>query len=98
MINYLASGLTLCFLVICSVSAQAENVQRYPDVVGQQISDVELLASNLGIRLKIEETDAAGVKGRVIEQIVNGGAKSFHLGGVKVGQFGACALERAALI
>ena len=29
---------------------------------------------------------------------VNGGVKTCHWGGAKVGQFGVCALERAALI
>jgi FMN-dependent NADH-azoreductase len=32
------------------------------------------------------------------DQIVNGGVKFGHCGGAKVGQFGASALERAALI
>tara|TARA_R100000988_G_scaffold14207_1_gene7367 strand:+ start:178 stop:363 length:186 start_codon:yes stop_codon:yes gene_type:complete len=34
----------------------------------------------------------------VLAQTVNGGVKFGHCGGAKVGQFGASALERAALI
>jgi hypothetical protein len=32
------------------------------------------------------------------EMIVNGGVKTFHWGGAKVGHFGARALDRVALI
>jgi hypothetical protein len=41
------------------------------------------------VRAAIQESDEAGV---------NGGVKFGHCGGAKVGQFGASALERAALI
>ena len=61
----------LMSIVIGSFAAQAgaQDAPSYPDVKGKQLSAVEPLVEDLGIELRIDEIDAPGRKGRILEQI-----------------------------
>ena len=61
----------LMSIVIGSFAAQtgAQDAPSYPDVEGKQFSAVEPLVEGLGIELRVDEIDAPGRKGRILEQI-----------------------------
>src|SRR6056297_876446 len=65
-----------------------------PGRVGESLEPAQLLPRRAGVarsRRRLQSRD-------VLRQTVNGGVKFGHWGGAKAGQFGASALERAALI
>ena len=57
-----------------------------------------LFSLMLKYKLTAHAPSGAATAKMIIDMAVNGGVKFGHCGGAKVGQFGASALERAALI
>lgn len=64
----LKASALFCALLIASVS-NAQGDRFYPDIEGKQLSTVETLLSDLGVKLTIKKVDSPIRKGQVIKQI-----------------------------